>query len=307
MKQSLWWFLVCMLVTSMVSAATVTLKENHDVYREFLTLSDFFEGIAPDKDQDILEAPSKGEHKHYAHAWVQQLAQNFGLIWKPDHTKGITISRAEDFTAKVSVQESIQTYIEQNHPEKLTQDMGVSIDGGIQTIAVKQQSTDAPILNFVWTDETKFVVTFDTGGHEKKIRGSLTKMVYVPVLNKQVQAGCTIEKNDIEYKLFPAQKVTSYVIQDEKDLIGKTLRRHTVKVGEVLGVHDVINPVVMKRGDLVTMKVETPTVVISTRGKVQGNASVGQSVQVMNLESKRLVEGVVKDAQTVIIPVGTTH
>lgn len=150
-------------------------------------------------------------------------------------------------------------------------------------------------------------MTFDAGGQEKKIYGSLTKMLYVPVLNKQLQVGSVIEKADIEYKLFPSHKLTSYVIQDEKDLIGKTLRRHATKEGEVLGVHDVINPVVMKRGDLITMKVETPSVVVTTRGKVQGNASVGQSVQVVNLDSKRLVEGVVKDAQTVIISVGTTR
>jgi flagella basal body P-ring formation protein FlgA len=47
--------------------------------------------------------------------------------------------------------------------------------------------------------------------------------------------------------------------------------------------------------------VETPTVVISTRGKAQNSAALGQSVQVMNLESKRIVEGIVKDSQTVII------
>jgi flagella basal body P-ring formation protein FlgA len=76
-----------------------------------------------------------------------------------------------------------------------------------------------------------------------------------------------------------------------------------VKSGDALSVHDVTSPIIIKRGDLVTMKVETPTVVISTRGKAQGNAAVGQSVQVMNLESKRLIEGVVKDSQTIIIPV----
>lgn len=307
MKHSILVLLIGMLVTSTVSASTVKLKENHDVHREFLTLSDFFEGISSDKDQDILEAPNKGDHKHYAHAWVQQLAQNFGLIWKPEHTKGITLSRTEDFTTKINVQESIQAYIEQNHPEKLAQDVGILIEGGIQMIAVKQQMVDNPIVNFAWTNDKMFIVTFNTGNQEKKIRGSLTKMVYVPVLNKQRQMGCAIEKSDIEYKLFPAQKVTSYVIQDEKELIGKTLRRHNVKEGEILGVHDVINPVVMKRGDLVTMKVETATVVISTRGKAQSNAAIGQSVQVMNLDSKRLIEGVVKDAQTVLIPVGTTH
>lgn len=82
-------FLMCV---ANLSATTVALKDNHDVYREFLTLADFFNGIAPEKDQDILEAPNKGENKHYTHAWIQQLAKNFGLSWNPSHNKGITIT-----------------------------------------------------------------------------------------------------------------------------------------------------------------------------------------------------------------------
>ncbi|MDP3935613.1 MAG: flagellar basal body P-ring formation chaperone FlgA, partial [Alphaproteobacteria bacterium] len=242
--------------------------------------------------------------KHYAHDWVRQLAHNFGLSWAPTHYKGITISRQDSFSAKVNAQDIVREYLVQNHPEKISEGIDVSIDAASQYFLLKG-SAEPKLTNFSWVDDQKFLVTFDIGGHEKKIRGFLSTMVSIPVLNKQLDSGEIIEKEDLEFKDFPSHKVTKYMIQDDKELVGKTLRRKSVKAGDMLSVHDVISPIIVKRGDLVTMKVETQTVVVATRGKAQGNAAVGQSVQVMNLESKRLIEGVVKDSQTVIIPVSS--
>lgn len=302
MRQAVSFFVFVFVSLISAHAAKVELKNNHEVYREFLMLSDFFAGIDPTKDQDILEAPNKGESKHYAHDWVCQLAENFGLSWDPIHYKGITLSRQDGFATKVNVQDIVREYLVQNHSEKISDGVEVSMDVASQYVLLKG-GAEPKLTNFAWVDDQKFQVTFDVGGQEKKAKGSLSVMVSVPVLNKQLEVGSIIEKEDLEFKDFPSSKVTKNMIQDEKELVGKTLRRRSVKVGDMLNAHDVISPVIIKRGDLVTMKVETPTVVISTRGKVQGNAAAGESVQVMNLESKRLIEGIVKDSQTVIIPV----
>ncbi|QOL20074.1 flagellar basal body P-ring formation chaperone FlgA [Candidatus Bodocaedibacter vickermanii] len=302
MKQTISFLVVIFFSLTSAHAVKVELKDSHEVYKEFLMLSDFFGGIDPAKDQDILEAPNKGESKHYAHDWVRQLAENFGLSWAPSHYKGITLSRHDGLSTKVNAQDVVREYLTQHHPEKISGGIDVSIEASSQYLLLKG-ATEPKLTNFSWMGDQKFLVTFDVGGHEKKIKGCLSTMVLIPVLNKQLEVGSIIEKEDLEFKDFPSNKVTKNMIQDEKELIGKTLRRKSAKVGDMLSVHDIISPIIIKRGDLVTMKVETPTVVISTRGKAQGNAAIGQSVQVMNLESKRLIEGVVKDSQTIIIPV----
>lgn len=299
-------YAISFLVVTFVSfvsahAAKIELKESHDVYKEFLMLSDFFVGVEPEKDQDILEAPDGGSSKHYGHEWVRQLAQNFGLNWAPVHYKGITLTRQEGFSRKINMQELVRDYLHEHHSEKIKEDVDVSVDAASHHLAVKNGDSEPKLTNFLWVDDQKFVVTFDLNGQEKKIRGQLSKVVYVPVLNKPIESGYIIQKEDLEHKSFPAHKVTKYMVQHEGDLIGKSLRKRIANAGEILSAHDVISPVLIKRGDLITIRVETPTVVISTRGKAQNNAAMGQSVQVMNLESKRIIEGTVKDSQTVII------
>lgn len=288
---------------SSVSASSkkVELKESHDVYKEFLMLSDFFSGVDLESDQDILEAPAGGESKHYAHEWVCQLAQNFGLSWSPSHYKGITLTRQEGFSRKVNTQELVREYLTEHHPDKMTNDVDVSMDVAAHYLTVKNPTADPKLTNFTWVDDQKFMVTFDVDGQEKKLRGFLSKVLYLPVLNRPIESGHIIQKEDLEHKPFPAHKVTKYMIQNENSLIGKELRKRGANAGDMLNIHDVISPIVIKRGDLITVRVESPTVVISTRGKAQGNAALGQSVQVMNLESKRIIEGTVKDSQTVVI------
>jgi len=304
MKIIIYLFCCVVLGITSLSALSVTLKENHDVQAEFLMLSDFFNELPQERDQEILEAPACGEVKHYPHAWVRRLAQNFGLYWNPTHYKGITLARQKITSKRFHVQSAIKEYLTQNYADKFSENTEVIID----MMGVNQKisgETNPKLINFSWIDNQRFVVTFDAAEGETKIRGRLSMAVYVPVLNKAIRPGDIIQKEDIEYSAFPQDRVTAQVIQNEQDLIGKTVRRSMIQSGNVLNVQDIVNPVIVKRGDLVTMRVESPGIVITARGKAQGNAAAGQVVQVLNLESKRLIEGVVKDSQIVIVPVAT--
>jgi flagella basal body P-ring formation protein FlgA len=164
-------------------------------------------------------------------------------------------------------------------------------------------SENTKLVNFSWLDNKRFIVIFDAKGNDIKVRGSISKIVYLPVLNKTISLGQIIQKEDIEYTSFPEHKLANNVVQNEEALIGKTLRRRIMNAGDILNINDVVNPIVIKRGDLVTMRVENSSFIITARGKAQGSAAIGETVQVMNLESKRLIDGIVKDSQTVIIPV----
>lgn len=305
MKTIIYLLSVWAISIASVSALSVTLKENHEVQTEFLRLSDFFNDLPHERDQEILEAPAYGEVKHYPHAWVRRLAQNFGLYWNPTHYKGITLTRQQFASKYFDVQKAIKEYVGQNYVDKVSENTEVILDMGASNQKLSIGAADPKLINFSWVDNQRFVVTFDVSGRETKIRGSLSAAIYIPVLNKSLQPGNIIQKEDIEYSAFPQHKVTAHIIQNEQDLIGKTVRRSMLQPGSVLNTQDIINPIVIKRGDLVTMRVESPGIVITARGKAQGSAAVGQVVQVLNLESKRLIEGVVKDSQIVIIPVAT--
>lgn len=302
MKYSLSALIAMIINLHVVAGLSVSLKDSHDVQREFLSLSDFFEGVPENLDQEILESPAQGQSKHYPHAWVRRLAQNFGFSWDPTHFKGITLGRTDLKTVSVDAAPLIKDYMAQHYADKISDDTNIVFDTASSS-TLKITANKEPVLeNFSWIDSNRFLATFNLDGTEKKVRGTLSKTVYVPVLNKDVNSGYVVAKEDIEYKGVPEHKVTPHVARHQEDLIGKSLKRR-ISAGNILSQNDMVSPVAIKRGDLVSMRVETPTIVITVRGKAQGNGAIGDTLQVMNMESKKLIDGIVKDSQTVVVPV----
>lgn len=303
MKYASNFVLIILLSIKVTFGLTVALRNDHKVEKEFLMLSDFFDGVPKEKDQEILEAPEHGTSKHYPHTWVRRLAQNFGLYWAPINYKGITLTHQHSLIKRFDIKKAIKEYVSQNHADKTANDMDVILDypANYEQLNI---SEDVPkLVNFSWLDNKRFIVIFDAKGNDIKVRGSISKIVYLPVLNKTISPGQIIQKEDIEYTSFPEHKIANNVVQNEEALIGKTLRRRIMNAGDILNINDVVSPIVIKRGDLVTMRVENSSFIITARGKAQGSAAIGETVQVMNLESKRLIDGIVKDSQTVMIPV----
>jgi flagellar basal body P-ring formation protein FlgA len=291
-----------LMVVFSVLSATVKLKESHVVEKELLSLSDFFDGLAPDQDQEILEAPAIGMKKHYPHVWVTQLAKNFGIQWEPQHTRGIEFTRENKELKSLNILEFAQGYIASAYPEKCIDPFEIKLDPSSQ-YAVPTRVKNAPdVSSFVWLAGDNFLLTIGVDGQDKKIKGSFSKIVYVPTLNKLKYPGQLIEKEDVVFTTASEKDLPHQVLLVESDLVGKVVGRRVIKSNAPIKEADVAKPTVLKRGDIVTLKVETKNIVITTRGKAEKNAAVGDIVPVLNIASKKMVEGVVKDAQTVVIP-----
>ena len=65
--------------------------------------------------------------------------------------------------------------------------------------------------------------------------------------------------------------------------------------------HDVVSPRLVTRGSLVTMKIETPFITVTSQGKSEQDGAQGDVVRVMNTQSNRVVEGTVTAPGTVEI------
>lgn len=285
-----------------VASATVKLKESHVVEKELLSLSDFFEGLSPDQDQEILEAPAVGMRKHYPHVWVTQLAKNFAIQWEPQHTRGIEFTRENQELKKLNVLEFAQGYIASAYPEKCIDPFEIKLDPSSQYAVPSRVKNTPDVSSFVWLAGDSFLLTISVDGQDKKIKGSFSKVVYVPTLNKLKYPGQLIEKEDVVFTTASEKDLPHQALLFENDLVGKVVGRRVIRSNTPIKESDVAKPMVLKRGDVVTLKVETKNIVITTRGKAEKNAAVGDIVQVLNIASKKMVEGIVKDTQTVVIP-----
>jgi flagella basal body P-ring formation protein FlgA len=62
---------------------------------------------------------------------------------------------------------------------------------------------------------------------------------------------------------------------------------------------DVREPIVVAKGSLVTLVVQSPTMTLTSKGRAMENGARGESIRVQNTQSKIVVEGEVVSSGTV--------
>ena len=115
--------------------------------------------------------------------------------------------------------------------------------------------------------------------------------VDVPVLRQSLGQSDIIGEDDIVWVTLAFRKVPRNAITDASALVGMAPKR-LIKAGEPVRQTDVAPPVVVKRGATVMMIYARGGLLLTAAGRALDNAAVGESVEVENLHSDIIVEGI---------------
>ena len=124
--------------------------------------------------------------------------------------------------------------------------------------------------------------------------------VELPVLLHYVPPGQTIAADDVGMLEVPASHLVQAVVAEPTDLVGKTPRR-AVRPGQPVRVGDVQLPVVIHKGELVTVVVETKSMRLTTQGRANEDGAKGQAIRIANTRSGRIIDATVAGPGTVKI------
>ena len=138
------------------------------------------------------------------------------------------------------------------------------------------------------------------GKERLRISGRVYQLVDVIVPAREIDAGETITDRDLESAKVRRDPAAQEPLTDPAALIGKT-PRHALRAHEAVHITDLQVPIVVHRGDLVTMTLQMPLMTISAQGQALGDAAEGAAIRVSNSKSNRVVEGVVTGPGTVAI------
>ena len=146
-----------------------------------------------------------------------------------------------------------------------------------------------------------FSVHFDVNGKfYKRVWATATVEVLAEVVitKKPVGRHKPITEDDIELLKMDLAKLPSGVITDPEAVLGKRTRR-AVGAKTVLRADLVEFPPLVKRGDVVVIIAESSGLKITALGEVKKKGRLGESIPVMNYDSKKILYGRVLDSSTV--------
>jgi flagella basal body P-ring formation protein FlgA len=146
-----------------------------------------------------------------------------------------------------------------------------------------------------------FSVHFDVNGKfYKRVWATATVEVLAEVVitKKPLGRHKPITEDDIELLKMDLAKLPSGVITDPETVLGKRTRR-AIGAKTVLRANLIESPPLVKRGDVVVIIAESSGFIITTLGKVKKKGRLGESIPVMNYDSKKILYARVLDSSTV--------
>jgi len=141
------------------------------------------------------------------------------------------------------------------------------------------------------------------GGTKLRFTGTAIETVEAAVLARTVERNEVLKSSDVTVERRPKAEVGGDAASRDR-AVGMQARRQ-LRAGQAVRVADLVKPDLVQRDQNVTLIYESPGLYLTVRGKAIEGGTEGDVVNVMNLQSKRTISGVVTGRGQVSITVAT--
>jgi len=303
--------LLAMLMASCMAhqaLAEAVPKAESVITHDRITLGDVFDGVTENTDYYLAPAPATGKTVTLDVHDLTRISDAFNLGWTAgDPLQHVVIRRSSTEIDSFDIQAALQQQMtgdmkgQKFEMEMTDRSVGFHVpETADRTVNIEGLTYDAAKGTF------KAVVSAAAvPGVKKEVKGRFYQISRIPVLKDPMGFGDVISARDIDYIDMRAPEITASTVTDASRLIGQSPRR-SIAALKPITASDVQMPVVVKKGDVVTMVFKTNAISLTTQGRALDSGAEGDAIRVMNTSSKHIVDAVVTGAQTVSIkPVST--
>ncbi|HAX91985.1 MAG TPA: flagella basal body P-ring formation protein FlgA [Rhodospirillaceae bacterium] len=293
-----------------VAEETLTLRPTSQIERSTIRLSDVFDALPAGKDIDIAVAPAPGKSVTYDTRVLAQLARQHGLNWQPQSMvdKSVLTRAATALPLDRIEQAVLDKVAEKNALPSGTTEV-LWDNKNLNILLPAEVAPDFSLVNFTYDQQNnrfrgELVVQMGQTGATpitKPLSGRLIVKRMVPVLAKHLTAGTVVGARDLMLVSVGQEQIGIDVLTAESAIIGQELR-HDHAEGQFVRTRDVAPPRLVTRGALVTLRVETPLMQITTQGRALQDGAKGDVIRVTNTQSNRVIEGVIEADGIVRVP-----
>lgn len=271
----------------------VVLRDSVSVTGETITLGDLFDIESETAAIVVSRAPQPGQRGSLDPAHVRTIAARNGLDWaNATGLRRISVSRS----SRTIDGETLHGLIEGELYAREGQAYALQING-TATLHAPADSDGLPyIASFQHDSRTGLfaaeIITHD-GAEPVRLSGRAHATAEVPVLARPVAAGTIINEGDIDWISTRADRIRADAVLDPATIIGQEARR-ALRPGEPLRAYDLREPVVISRGEIVSLIFTAPGLTLNARARALDDAGADEIVRFVNLQSNRTVEAMVE-------------
>lgn len=292
--------------------AVPTLRANITVADDIVRVGDLVENAGSAANVAIYRSPDIGTTGTLPVAQVLNTLRARQIIGVDTRDlKEITVTRPARTIESKEIEQQVARALAHRHGLGNAADIALTFDRDPGDLRLEATNTGAlqPMAVRYEPRSTRFDVTFEisnnSGTAPLKLRftGTAIETVEAAILTRSVERGDVLKASDVMVERRPKAEVGSdAAVRDSA--VGMQARRQ-LGAGRALRAADLAKPDLVTRDQNVTLIYQNAGLYLTIRGKAIDGGAEGDVVSVMNLQSKRVLTGVVSGRGEVSISVAT--
>jgi flagellar basal body P-ring formation protein FlgA len=289
------------------------LKANVTVTSDVVRIGDLIDNAGPVSDVPIFRAPDLGTTGTVATDRIVDAIRSHQLIGID--TRGLAdviVVRASRAIAAQEISGRIAQALAGQYGFGQAQNIQINFDHDVRTLQVEPTVTgNLQVLALAYDPRTtRFDVTFDLPSsvelrrQSARYTGTAIETADTVAVEHPVEHGEVLKASDLTILRRP--KAEGGGATDINAVVGLAAR-HQLHPGQPLRAADLMKPEVVQRNDTVTIVYQAPGVTLTLRGQAQDAGALGDTINVLNVESKRVVQGTVVGPGRVTVSAITTR
>ncbi|MDB5502052.1 MAG: flagella basal body P-ring formation protein FlgA [Tardiphaga sp.] len=280
--------------------ASPVLRANVTVAGDVVRIGDVIDNAGPAAQIAIYRAPDLGTVGSLSAAKIIATLRTHQVIGVDTRNiQDVTITRLSRSVEAKDIETQVALALEHRNGLGDAANLSLTFDRDVQSLRLDAANSGAldPISVRYDPRSTRFDVTFSIGNDANaavtKLRftGSAVETVEAAVLARGVDSKEVLKSSDVIVERRPKAEVGNDVASRDR-AVGMQARRQ-LRAGQALRVSDLTKPDLVSRDQAVTLVYESAGLYLTIRGKAMEAGTEGDVVNVINLQSKRTVSGVV--------------
>lgn len=287
------------------TSMAVMLKSRVVVEDRLVRLGDLFTGLDQAAATPVARAPEPGKQAEVDARWLTAVARAYGLSWRPTSPfDRVVIERASQVIDGTRIEETLREAL---RDQGLDPSMSLILDNPVQRLHLSTDATPSLSVAGLTFDRAngRFsaqIMAPAEGMPEARamVTGRAVEMAEVPVLRRRMGSNEIIRRGDIEWVTLRGDRLGRDAVRDPANLVGKSPRR-SLRPGEPVRTGDLREPILVPKNSLVTIRLETPRMILTAQGRSLEPGAKGDAIRVMNTKSNKVINAVVTEPGAVVV------
>jgi flagella basal body P-ring formation protein FlgA len=292
--------------------AAPVLRANVTVSSDVVRIGDVVENAGTAAQIAIFRAPDLGTTGSLPTQKLLSVLRAHEVIGVETHDiREVSVTRSSRTLASKEIESQIARVLERRNGLGDAANISVTFDRDLRELQLDAANTgDMRATNVRFDPRNgRFDITFDIPNDatytptKLRFTGVAVETVEAAVLTRAVERNDILRSSDVVIERRPKTEIGNDIVLRDR-AVGMQARRQ-MRAGQSLKLADLGKPDLVSRDQAVTVIYEAPGLYLTGRGKALDSGTEGDVVNVVNLQSKRTIQGTVTGPGQVSIVVPT--